>query len=124
MIQSEALALLAKFAAAWNAHDVEALMSCMTEDGVFFAAAGPAPSGVHSSGREAVRRSYSEVFATFPDARWRDAKHFVAGDRAVTEWLFEGTKADGTAVSVRGCDVFVLRDGKIAVKDTFRKNVL
>jgi ketosteroid isomerase-like protein len=124
MTHEEALHLLTKFAAAWNAHDVAALLSCMTEDGTFYAAAGPAPGGAQSSGVEALRRSYSDIFAAFPDARWRDAKHFLVGDRAVTEWTFEGTKADGTAVRVRGCDVFVLRDGKIAVKDTFRKAVL
>jgi steroid delta-isomerase-like uncharacterized protein len=124
MAHPNALSLLEKFVAAWNAHDVDALLSCMTDDGVFYAAAGGSPDGAEHRGPEALRRSYSDIFAAFPDARWSDARHFVAGDRAVTEWTFTGTRADGTAVTVRGCDVFTLRDGKIAVKDSFRKMVL
>jgi hypothetical protein len=34
------------------------------------------------------------------------------GNRAITEWRFTGTKADGTKVNTRGCDVFVISDGK------------
>ena len=121
---SSALTLLHRFADAWNGHDVEELLACMTDDGVFLAAAGPSPDGAEHRGREALRSAFAGVFASFPDARWSDARHFVAGDRAVTEWTFTGTKPDGTAVEVRGCDVFVLRDGRIAVKDTFRKTVV
>ena len=124
MTHPEALSLLETFAAAWNAHDVEALLSCMTNDGIFYAAVGASPGGAEHVGRDALRRAYGDIFVAFPDARWSDAKHFVAGDRAVTEWTFSGTRADGTAVTVRGCDVFVLRAGKIAVKDTFRKTIL
>jgi ketosteroid isomerase-like protein len=57
----------------------------------------------------------------FPDAQWNDPRHFVAGDRGVSEWRFTGTRSDGTRVEVNGCDVFTFRDGKIHVKDSFRK---
>jgi ketosteroid isomerase-like protein len=43
------------------------------------------------------------------------------GDRAVTEWRFTCTMPDGTKKDVDGCDIFHLRDGKIAVKSTYRK---
>ena len=33
-----------------------------------------------------------------------------------------GTRADGTRVEVQGCDLFTLRDGKISLKDSYRKN--
>lgn len=117
-------ALLDAFAAAWNAHDADALLACMTEDGVFYGAAGPAPDGAVNRRTEALRRSYQAIWETFPDARWNNPVHFVSCDRAVTEWTFTGTKSDGTKVNVRGCDVFVIRDGKIAVKDTFRKQII
>lgn len=116
--------LLEKFASGWNAHDVEVLLECMTDDGVFYGSAGPEPDGATFKGTEELRSSYSALWSTFPDAAWNDVRHFVSGDRAVTEWRFTGTKADGSKVNVRGCDVFVIRDGKIAVKDTFRKQAL
>jgi steroid delta-isomerase-like uncharacterized protein len=116
------LTLLDRFADAWNRHDVEALMSVMTEDCVFEASAGPQVSGRRSEGQQAVRAAYAAVFETFPDAHWADARHFIAGNRGVSEWTFSGTQSDGTRVEVSGCDLFTFRDGKIAVKNSYRKN--
>lgn len=115
------LELLQKFAAGWNAHDVDALLECMTDDGIFYGSAGVEPYGAIFTGTDELRSSYSALWEIFPDAAWNEVQHFIAGDRAVTEWRFTGTKADGSKVNVRGCDVFLIRDGKIAVKDTFRK---
>jgi len=39
----------------------------------------------------------------------------------VSEWTFTGTDKDGTSVEVNGCDIFTFRDGKILIKDSFRK---
>jgi ketosteroid isomerase-like protein len=33
-------------------------------------------------------------------------------------------RADGTRVEVHGCDLFTFRDGKIALKNSYRKNRL
>ena len=113
---------LQAFADAWNRHDVDALMSFMTEDCVFEASAGPDVCGARYAGHEAVRAGFAEVWATFPDAHWVNARHFVCGERGVSEWTFTGTRADGTRVEVHGCDLFALRDGKIALKNSYRKN--
>jgi steroid delta-isomerase-like uncharacterized protein len=114
--------LLQAFADAWNRHDVEALMSFMTDDCVFDSSAGPDVCGTRAQGRDAVRNAYADVWATFPDAHWGNAKHFVAGDRGVSEWTFTGTRRDGAKVEVHGCDLFTFRDGKILVKNSYRKN--
>ena len=114
-------AFLDTFANAWNRHDVDAILSMMSDDCVFEASRGPDVKGTVYVGQDAVRRGIEEVFATFPDAKWRQPRHFVAGDRGVSEWIFTGTGPDGTRVEVQGCDVFTLRDGKIAVKNSYRK---
>lgn len=114
--------VLQAFADAWNRHDVDALMSFMTADCVFEASAGPEVCGTRYAGREAVRAGFKDVWATFPDAHWAGARHFVSGDRGVSEWTFTGTRADGTRVEVHGCDLFTFRDGKIALKNSYRKN--
>lgn len=113
---------LQAFADAWNRHDADALMSFMTEECVFEASGGPEIFGTRYVGRNAVRDGYAEVWSTFLDAHWGNARHFVAGDRGVSEWTFTGTRMDGSRVEVNGCDLFTFRDGKIAVKNSYRKN--
>ena len=119
---TDLLALLDRFAGAWNRHDLDALMSMMTDDCVFEASAGRQANGQRSEGRQAVRAAYAAVFETFPDAHWAGPRHLVVGNRGVSEWTFTGTHTDGTRVEVTGCDLFTFRDGKIAVKNSYRKN--
>ena len=119
---ADSLRLLDRFADAWNRHDLDALMSMMTDDCVFEASAGPQVDGQRSEGKQAVRAAYAAVFGTFPDAHWAAPRHFVAGNRGVSEWTFTGTHNDGRRVEVTGCDLFTFRDGKIAIKNSYRKN--
>lgn len=114
--------LLEAFSDAWNRHDVDALMSMMTTDCVFEASGGNVVDGERHEGQRAVRAAYAAVFEQYPNAHWGDARHFVAGDRGVSEWTFTGTLKDGRRVEVTGCDVFTFRNGKIAIKNSFRKN--
>jgi steroid delta-isomerase-like uncharacterized protein len=110
------------FADAWNRHDVDALMSFVTADCVFEASAGPDVDGTRYEGFDQVRKGFSEVFAAFPDAHWGGVRHFIVGNRGVSEWTFTGTRADRTRVEVTGCDLFTFKGGKIAVKNSYRKN--
>jgi ketosteroid isomerase-like protein len=116
------LQYLDEFAQAFNRHDLDAIMAMMTEDCVFEASAGNAVEGERFAGQAAVRAAFADVFASYPDAQWANARHVVEGDRGFSEWVFSGTRADGLRVEVKGCDLFTLRDGKIAVKNSFRKH--
>ncbi|MBI5858080.1 MAG: nuclear transport factor 2 family protein [Sphingobacteriales bacterium] len=115
---------LQSFADAFNTHDIKAIMSHMTDDCVFEASAGPDIDGQKFIGQEQVKKAFEDVFATFPDARWSNPRHFIIGERGFTEWIFIGTKKDGVKVEVTGCDLFTFKDGKIAVKNSYRKNRL
>jgi hypothetical protein len=55
VIPDVTIAVLQAFADAWNRHDVDALMSFMTDDCVFEASAGPDVNGSRYAGRDAVR---------------------------------------------------------------------
>jgi ketosteroid isomerase-like protein len=79
-------------------------------------------NGQRSEGREAVRAAYAAVFDAFPDAHWSDPRHLISGQRGVSEWTFTGTQKDGRRVEVNGCDLLTFRDGKIAIKNSYRKN--
>lgn len=113
---------LQAFSDAWNRHDIDALMGFMADDCEFHAVAGPDLLGKTFKGHEAVREGFQLAWTTFPDAAWVDGDHFVTGDRGITESTFTGTKNDGTRIEARMVDVFTFRDGKIAVKNAFRKD--
>ncbi len=115
---------LQSFVDAFNAHDVKAIMSHMTADCVFEASAGPDVNGEKFTGEEQVKKAFENVFATFRDANWGNPKHFILGEKGLSEWIFTGTKSDGTRVEVTGCDLFTFKDGKIAIKNSYRKNRL
>jgi ketosteroid isomerase-like protein len=114
--------LEAFFDRGWNAHDVDALMTFMTDDCVFESASGPDVCGTRHEGPARVRAAFAGIFSAFPDLRFVDARHLVAGDRGVSEWIFRGTSADGTKVEVNGCDLWTFCNGKIAVKSSYLKN--
>ncbi len=113
---------LQAFSDAWNAHDLERLMSFMSDDCIFHAVAGPDLFGRTFRGRDEVRAGFEMAWKAFPDAAWLDPVHFVCGDRGVTESTFCGTRTDGVRVEARMVDVFTFADGKIAVKNAFRKD--
>ncbi len=109
------------FEQGWNRHDVDRLMAFMAEECVFESASGAEACGGRHVGREAVRRAFARIFEAFPDVRFDHTRHVVAGDRAVSEWRFTGTAADGRRVEVDGCDLFTFAGGKIARKSSFLK---
>lgn len=115
-------AFLQSFADAFNAHDLNAIMKAMTDDCVFQASAGPDVEGETFRGQAEVRKAFENVFKTFPDAQWSNPRHLIIGERGISEWTFSGTKSDGTRVEVTGCDLFTFKNGKIAVKNSYRKN--
>jgi reactive intermediate/imine deaminase len=119
---SEAIKVLEAFADAYNRHDVDGIMAHMTDDCSFLSYFGPEACGERFAGIEKVRQRVATGLADFPDARWEDIKHFVSGNRGVSEWTFRATKR-GTTERIERCglDVFTFKHGKIHVKDTYQK---
>lgn len=114
--------MLEAFAQAWSRHDIEALMSFMSDDCVFHSSSGPDASGTRFVGRQAVRDGFMKAWADIPDAQWTRARHVVTGPRGLSEWTFTGTRAsDGARIEVDGCDLFTFKGDKIRVKDSWRK---
>jgi quercetin dioxygenase-like cupin family protein/ketosteroid isomerase-like protein len=107
--------------AAFNARDVDGVMACMAQECAFHASAGAESEGQRHIGRDAVRQATEAVFSAFPQAAWTEGQHVVAGDTGLSSWRFVGQRADGSAVDVRGCDVFAFSGELIAVKDSYRK---
>jgi ketosteroid isomerase-like protein len=116
-------ATLERLVAAFNAHDLDAVMAFFADDCVLEMPRGPDPWGRRLEGRERVREGLASRFAGIPDVHYGDARHWVAGDRGCSEWLLTGTTGDGERIAVRGCDLFAFRDGMIVRKDSYWKIV-
>jgi steroid delta-isomerase-like uncharacterized protein len=115
---------LEAFLDAFNAHDVDAIMALFSDDCVMEMPRGPGPGGRRLVGKAQVREGVQSRFDGIPDVRYDDARHFVCGDRGVSEWTLRGTQATGEAIAVRGCDLFEFSsDGKVSRKDSFWKIV-
>src|SRR5262249_23107071 len=97
--------LEAFFDGGWNGHDGDLLMTFMSNDCVFETAAGREACGTRHEGRQRVREAFAKVLTSFPDAHFGEVRHFIAGDRGVSEWVFTGSRADGKRVEVNGCDL-------------------
>ena len=108
---------------AFNAHDLDAIMSFFTEDCVFDTPRGPGPGGCRLVGKQQVRQGFQARFDGIPDIVYGDDRHWTCGDRGVSEWTIRGTQATGEPIEVRGCDLFEFADGKISRKDAFWKIV-
>ncbi len=115
------VATLAAFGDAWNRHDIDGLMSFMSDDCVFQSAAGADACGTRHVGTAAVRKAFEAAWATIQDAQWENGQYFVEGDFGVSQWTFTGTAPDGSRIETDGIDVFAFRDGKILLKNAFRK---
>lgn len=113
--------MLRAIAAAFDAHDLDAIMVHFAADAVFEAPRGPDPWGRRVVGAEAVREAFAARFAGIPDVRYQQDDHFVDGDRGASEWTLSGTSTEGQRIEIRGCDLWTFRDGKVVKKDSYWK---
>ena len=121
-----------RYNAAWNAHDVETIVSLHTEDSVF----ENHVTGDVNVGREAIGRAVSGIFSVFPDLTFETRRAYIRDDLVVQEWTARGThqgtmarsgievEPTGRSVEYEGMDVIPIRDGLVARKDVHSDSVM
>ena len=119
--KSEIVAALNGLADAFNAHDIDKIMTYFDNDCSLDMPRGPEPHGSRYTGLDNVRRGLLTRFETTPDVHYGDVKHFVDGNTGISKWLLTGTTPSGEKIEVRGCDFYTFRDGKIVRKDSYWK---
>ena len=106
---------------AFNAHDLDLIMSFFADDCVMDMPHGPGPGGRLLVGKDEVREGIRSRLDGIPDIHYGDDRHWVSEHRGVSEWTIRGTQRNGERIEVRGCDLFEFVDGKITRKDAFWK---
>lgn len=121
--KADIIAVLDALADAFNAHDIDKIMTYFGDDCALDMPRGPEPHGSRYKGVDNVRRGLLTRFETTPDVHYGDVEHFVDGDTGMSKWLLTGTTPGGERIEVRGCDFYTFRDGKIVRKDSYWKIV-
>jgi ketosteroid isomerase-like protein len=117
-------AVMERLSAGFARHDVDAILDCFTDDGVFDITEGPEPWGERFQGKAEIRKALDALFSALPDVQFVDSVKWVAGDRGVSEWTCVGTTVKGRPIRVRGVDLFEFRDGRVTRKDSYFKKVV
>jgi steroid delta-isomerase-like uncharacterized protein len=116
---------------AWNAHDVDAIVSMHTENSVF----ENHVTGDVNVGREQIRDAIRGIFTVFPDLSFEGRRQYVREDLVVQEWTARGThkgkmrragiEVEPTERSVEyaGMDIIPIEDGLVARKDVYSDSI-
>ncbi|WP_345619832.1 nuclear transport factor 2 family protein [Streptomyces ziwulingensis] len=113
--------VVSRFFAAGEADDVPAAVACFADDGVWITWDGLEPGTTHR--RAEIPVLLSDMIRKRKELESQGVRiiygeQVEAADKVVLEYTLEAP--NGTVVD-RGVDIFTLREGKIAVKDVFRK---
>jgi steroid delta-isomerase-like uncharacterized protein len=120
--------LLDRYGAAWNGHDLDAIMAEHTPDTVFQLHVGQP----EAAGLAAVREAFAATLEQWPDIHFEAQDVRLGTDHAALRWAITGTPAtpidlpdsgvatpDGRRVRFDAVDVLVFEGGRIARKDTY-----
>lgn len=110
---------------AFNAHDLDRIMSFFAESCVLEMPRGPHPWGARYEGKQAVREGLAGRFEGLPDVHYGNDEHFVdeARQTGISTWVLTGTTRDGRRLEVHGCDFYTFEDGLVVRKDSYWKLV-
>ncbi|HKF14380.1 MAG TPA: ester cyclase [Gaiellaceae bacterium] len=120
-----------RYNAAWNDHDVDAILEMHADDSVF----ENHTTGDVNVGKAAIGNAIRGIFTVFPDLEFETRRQYIRDGLVVQEWTARGThlgkmsraglqvEPTGRTVEYRGMDVIPLHDGKVARKDVYSDGV-
>ncbi len=107
-------ATIERYNAAWNDHDVEAIVGFHAPGMVFQNhTAGDRVEG------DAVRPHIAAIFERSPDLHFSGRRLYARDGLVVSEWTATATNAQGQRVEWDGVDVFPFEGGLILRKDVY-----
>jgi len=113
--------LFRRFGKAFNKADVEEIAACVTDDFEWRLAAGTRPAGTVLKGKDDLRRYFADKSQAHREARYSEARIHRSGDKLFGTFRVTGIDAKGQPFDRYGIDLYELKDGKIALKDSYLK---
>jgi uncharacterized protein (TIGR02246 family) len=111
-------ALMHRFEAGYAAVNAEAIVACFAPDVVW-----TLPDSRVLRGREACQAFLKERFASPTGPKFSDSHINVLGQTVVQNYKVGVPLPGGKALTLDGTDVYQIRDGLIAVKDAYWKQI-
>lgn len=111
--------IVAQFLAAWAAQDLDRVMQLFSADAVFVASTGPEP-GRSLRGQAEIRLAIAAMFKATVGMTFDVTGIWGEGPDWFATWTLSKPGAD-PASAVKGIDHFVVTDGRIDLKDAYRK---
>ena len=103
-----------RYNAAWNAHDVQAIVAFHAPDMVF---------ENHTAGErvegDAVAEHLEQIFRNWPDLTFRGRRAYARDGLVVNEWTASATDDQGRRLEWDGVDIFPFEGGLILRKDVY-----
>ena len=115
--------LFRRFGKAFNKADVEEIAACVTDDFEWrlnAGAAGGSPGGMVLKGKEGLRAHFADKSKAHRAARFR-RRVSIAPATNVRRLRVTGIDHAGKPFDRYGVDLYELKDGKIALKDSYLK---
>jgi ketosteroid isomerase-like protein len=116
--KSSVTALMQRFEAGYVAVNAEAIVACFAPDVVW-----TLPDSRVLRGREACIAFLKERFASPTGPKFSDSHLNVLGQTVVQNYKVSVPLPGGKALTLDGTDVYQIRDGLIAVKDAYWKQI-
>jgi len=117
--------VIEKMVHGYATQDLEAIMPLFADDAVYRDMAGGGIFGKTLRGKAAIRKHFSFYFRyLMPSHTYEDAVIFAEGNRVSADWtLVLGSQlSPARQFRVRGCDSFIVENGKVKEKCAFLKS--
>jgi limonene-1,2-epoxide hydrolase len=95
---------------AMNRHDLDAFVACFDRT---YHSEQPVHPERTFSGSDQVRTNWGAIFAGVADFHAELLRSAQRDDSWWAEWVWRGTRADGSTLDVRGVTIFGIRDERI-----------
>lgn len=111
---AELEAMIQRYDAAWNAHDVDAILALHAPGMVF-----ENHTAAERVEGDAVGPHIARIFESWPDLAFRNRRLYARDGVVVSEWTATATDGEGRRLEWDGVDIFPCRDGLILRKDVY-----
>ncbi len=113
--------LFRRFGKAFNKADVEEIAACVTDDFEWRQNAGGSPAGRVLKGKADLRAYFGDKSRAHREARYSEASIHRSGSKIFGLFRATGIDHAGKPFDRYGIDLYEVRDGKIALKDSYLK---